>query len=81
MNLYLLTQTTEYPGWDEARGMVVAAPSYRLARSIAAQHPGDEGANTWLTAAYSKCALIATDSKLRAGLVLRDLKGRIRAGS
>lgn len=71
MSLYHLERIEE-AGWDEAIEMVVRARSAQVARKIASEYAGDEGAATWLNVELTTCRELKVDGA--EGLIVRDFK-------
>lgn len=70
MKLWLLERRdTEIVGWDEARGVVVAAETEDEARLLASQKRGDEGAGAWTDMTRTTCEELIPGSASRVVLV------------
>ena len=71
---YLLKQTPDEPGYDEAEGFVVQSDCAKDARQIASENAGDEGAAVWLDAKRSTCKIIDPHRKT-PHLILKSFHG------
>lgn len=70
MKLWLLERAdTEVVGWDETRGVVVAAETEPDARELASKERGDEGSDAWLDPTRTTCGELIPGSVPRVVLV------------
>jgi hypothetical protein len=70
VKLWLLERAdTEIVGWDETRGVVVAADTESDARELASTQRGDEGSATWLDPLRTTCGELVPGSAARVVLV------------
>ncbi len=72
MKFWLLERRPGAGGYDEAQGFVVRATSAHTARTIASQHAGDEGGDTWLLPPFSSCIELHVDGT--EAIILRDFR-------
>lgn len=71
MNLYLL-ERIESSEYDQAMGFVVRAPTVSVARKLASERAGDEGAEVWLDRSKTSCNILS--NKGSECVILRDFK-------
>ncbi len=62
--------------YDVMNDIIVCATSETDARSIAAQHHGDEGAKTWLNVKHSSCSTIDPDRYTVSCVILAATRTR-----
>jgi len=73
---HLARPDSEKWGYDEAIEFIIISSSAKKARQLAADDPGDEGANVWTDSKESIIECIGTANKQQTeGVVVRDYRG------